>query len=45
MRVTKVRDYSKRGDAMPIPNLVEVQVRAYARFLQMDRQPENRQGA
>ena len=23
VRVTQVRDYSKRGDALPIPNLIE----------------------
>jgi DNA-directed RNA polymerase subunit beta len=34
MRVTQVRDYSKRGDALPIPNLIEVQTAAYKRFLQ-----------
>ena len=36
MRVTQVRDYSKRGDALPIPNLIEVQTAAYKRFLQSD---------
>src|SRR3954468_7360938 len=30
------RDYSKRGDALPIPNLVRVQQDAYVRFLQKD---------
>jgi DNA-directed RNA polymerase subunit beta len=29
-----VRDYSKRGDALSIPNLVDVQQAAYERFLQ-----------
>ena len=37
MRVTKVRNYSKRGDAMPVPDLVEVQSAAYERFLQQDK--------
>lgn len=36
MRVTQVRDYSKRGDALPIPNLIEVQTVAYDRFLQRE---------
>ncbi len=36
MRVTQVRDYSKRGDALPIPNLIQVQTEAYKRFLQGD---------
>ena len=42
MRVTQVRDYSKRGDALPIPNLIEVQTAAYKRFLQADVPPEKR---
>ena len=36
MRVNEVRDFSKRGDALPIPNLVEVQTIAYRRFLQQE---------
>jgi DNA-directed RNA polymerase subunit beta len=36
MRVHEIRDYSKRGDALPIPDLVEVQRVSYARFLQKD---------
>src|SRR5438045_5447061 len=42
MRVTQVRDYSKRGDALPIPNLIEVQTAAYKKFLQSDLPPEKR---
>ncbi|MCL2639694.1 MAG: hypothetical protein FWD53_02505, partial [Phycisphaerales bacterium] len=42
MRVTQVRDYSKRGDALPIPNLIDVQVAAYRRFLQVDVPAEKR---
>ena len=42
VRVTQVRDYSKRGDALPIPNLIEVQTAAYRRFLQADTEPEKR---
>ncbi len=34
MHVKTVRDYSKRGDGMRIPNLVDVQLDAYERFLQ-----------
>ncbi|QDU32492.1 DNA-directed RNA polymerase subunit beta [Poriferisphaera corsica] len=34
MQLNSVRDYSKRGDALPIPNLVRVQQAAYERFLQ-----------
>ena len=39
MRVNEVRDFSKRGDALPIPNLVEVQTIAYRRFLQQEVEP------
>ena len=42
MLLSKVRDYSKRGDALPIPNLVEVQKSAYKRFLQIDKTFETR---
>ncbi|MEE9212899.1 MAG: DNA-directed RNA polymerase subunit beta [Phycisphaeraceae bacterium] len=37
MLLKTVRDYAKRGDALPIPNLVEVQEAAYDRFLQQTR--------
>src|SRR5271168_140600 len=36
MRVHEVRDYSKRGDALPIPNLIDVQIESYTRFLQKE---------
>src|SRR3984885_15368980 len=36
MRVHEERDYSKRGDALPIPNLIDVQIESYQRFLQKD---------
>jgi DNA-directed RNA polymerase subunit beta len=36
MRVHEVRDYSKRGDALPIPNLIDVQIESYQRFLQKE---------
>ena len=42
MRATQVRDYSKRGDALPIPNLIDVQTAAYKRFLQNDGDPSKR---
>ncbi|MBL1216445.1 MAG: DNA-directed RNA polymerase subunit beta [Planctomycetes bacterium] len=38
----KVRDFSKRGDGLPTPDLVEVQRAAYERFLQMDFGPDDR---
>ncbi len=36
MTTRNVRDYSKRGDAIPVPNLTRVQQAAYERFLQKD---------
>src|SRR3954452_23890863 len=36
MRTPEVRDFAKRGDALPIPNLIEVQQVAYQRFLQQE---------
>src|SRR3982751_4649605 len=36
MQVREVRDFSKRGDALPVPNLVEVQLESYQRFLQKE---------
>ena len=42
MRVSRVRDYSKRGDALEIPNLIALQTAAYNRFLQRDVEPDKR---
>jgi DNA-directed RNA polymerase subunit beta len=42
MLLTSVRDFSKRGDALPIPNLVRVQQVAYERFLQADLAKDDR---
>jgi len=42
MQIQSVRDYSKRGDALPIPNLIRVQQAAYERFLQHDKAVEDR---
>ena len=36
MRTHEVRDFSKRGDALPIPNLIDVQIDSYTRFLQKE---------
>ena len=36
MRVQEIRDFSKRGDALPIPKLIDVQIESYQRFLQKD---------
>ncbi|HSI34675.1 MAG: DNA-directed RNA polymerase subunit beta [Phycisphaerae bacterium] len=42
MQVREVRDFSKVGDAMPIPNLIHVQQAAYQRFLQEEAEPVKR---
>jgi DNA-directed RNA polymerase subunit beta len=42
MLLKTVRDYSKRGDALPVPHLVEVQQAAYDRFLQFDKTHDRR---
>src|SRR5580693_703159 len=36
MRSLEPRDFSKRGDTLPIPNLIDVQIDSYKRFLQKD---------
>src|SRR3954451_6379520 len=36
------RDFSKRGDALPVPNLVRVQQDSYVRFLQKEVEPTKR---
>jgi DNA-directed RNA polymerase subunit beta len=42
MRTPEVRDFSKRGDALPIPNLIEVQIESYQKFLQQHVEPTKR---
>src|SRR5438874_5348857 len=42
MRAPEVRDFSKRGDALPIPNLIDVQLESYQRFLQKEIEPAKR---
>jgi DNA-directed RNA polymerase subunit beta len=42
MRLHEVRDFSKRGDALPIPNLIRIQIESYQRFLQKDVEPAKR---
>ncbi|WP_428389341.1 DNA-directed RNA polymerase subunit beta [Mucisphaera sp.] len=37
LQMTSVRNFAKRGDALPIPHLVEVQIKAYERFIQLDK--------
>ncbi len=38
----KVRNFGRFGDATKVPPLCEIQVRSYARFLQLDALPEER---
>ena len=38
-----IRNFSKRGDAMPVGDLCEVQTKAYERFLQLGKGPEERE--
>ncbi len=42
MSTKKVRDFSKRGDALPTPSLNRLQIDGYDRFLQMGKDPEAR---
>ncbi len=36
LRMDKVRNFSKVGDAAPIPNLIDIQLAGYSRFLQAE---------
>ena len=38
-----VRDFGKVGDALPVPNLIEIQTESYRRFLQLDANPDQGQ--
>jgi DNA-directed RNA polymerase subunit beta len=38
----EVRDYSKVGDGMPVPDLIGIQTKSYARFLQEEYSPTER---
>jgi DNA-directed RNA polymerase subunit beta len=42
MAATKVRDFSKRGDALGIPDLTRTQADAYERFLQLNKGSDER---
>jgi len=49
LRMDKVRNFSKVGDAAPIPNLIDIQLAGYSRFLQAEpgldgRKPEGLEG-
>jgi DNA-directed RNA polymerase subunit beta len=38
-----IRDYSKVGDAIPVPDLIGIQTRSYARYLQAEVPPDKRE--
>jgi DNA-directed RNA polymerase subunit beta len=42
LRPDKVRDFSKAGDSAPIPDLVDLQLASYERFLQSQVDPQKR---
>jgi DNA-directed RNA polymerase subunit beta len=42
MLARNVRDFSKRGDAIPVPDLTVIQSHAYDRYLQLDKGPHER---
>ena len=42
MAALKIREYAKRGDAIPVPNLTELQANAYERFLQLSKGRDDR---
>ena len=42
MTIMQVRDFSKRGDAIPVPELTRVQAEAYNRFIQLQQNPDDR---
>jgi len=39
---SEIRNFGKIGEAIPIPNLIEIQVGSYKRFLQAEGAPEHR---
>jgi DNA-directed RNA polymerase subunit beta len=43
MATTKVREFSKRGDGLQIPDLTKTQADAYERFLQLGKAPDSRE--
>jgi DNA-directed RNA polymerase subunit beta len=42
MQITHVRDFSRHGDAIPVPDLIRIQTESYERFLQTGVDPEAR---
>ncbi len=44
LKMDRVRNFSKVGDAIQVPNLIDIQLLSYERFLQVDVAPEKRKG-
>ncbi|RYG64684.1 DNA-directed RNA polymerase subunit beta, partial [bacterium] len=42
LKVNEIKNFAKKGDAIAIPNLIKVQMEAYARFLQKEVEEGNR---
>ncbi len=42
VKVKSIRNFKKVGDALPIPNLIQIQLESYKRFLQVDAAPRQR---
>ncbi len=38
----RVRNFAKVGDTVPVPNLIDIQTKSYAAFLQADKGPDDR---
>ena len=43
MATNTIRNFAKRGDAIPVPNLTQVQGRAYKKLIQEDCDPLKRE--
>ena len=43
MQIDYIRDFSRHGDAVPIPDLIRIQTESYDRFLQAGLEPTQRQ--
>jgi DNA-directed RNA polymerase subunit beta len=42
MKAQTIRDFGRIGDAIAVPNLIEIQLKSYNRFLQEDMRPQKR---
>jgi len=42
LKVQEVRSFGKLGDAVPVPQLTQIQIESYKRFLQRDTEPDKR---